>query len=211
LISRAPSRSRVSASTSSQLDLSSIYLENTPFNKPTHHLIFSPFSLLSPLNTRPHTPLPINLPKMAPKSKKRQSSARDDYDSDGGFIAHDSGDDRRAKKAKTTKHTKTATSTATSSKAKPPASSYNNKKTTAPTKGGQASGDATLAKVDSNGDPYWELSRLRRVTVSSFKGRTLVNVREYYESGGNELPGKKVGYLYTFSFFYSGSPVFRLL
>ncbi|EEP76046.1 predicted protein [Uncinocarpus reesii 1704] len=46
-------------------------------------------------------------------------------------------------------------------------------------------------KTDSNGDPYWEISRQRRVTVSSFKGRTMINVREYYEKGGQDLPGKK--------------------
>ena len=48
------------------------------------------------------------------------------------------------------------------------------------------------AKTDANGDRYWEISKLRRVTVSSFKGKTLVNVREYYEKDGKELPGKKV-------------------
>ncbi|EFQ97781.1 hypothetical protein MGYG_08902 [Nannizzia gypsea CBS 118893] len=46
-------------------------------------------------------------------------------------------------------------------------------------------------KTDSNGDPYWEISRQRRVTISTFKGRVLVNVREYYEKDGQELPGKK--------------------
>lgn len=48
------------------------------------------------------------------------------------------------------------------------------------------------SKVDSNGDRYWEISKMRRVTVSSFRGKTLVNVREYYEKDGQELPGKKV-------------------
>ncbi|OJD16440.1 hypothetical protein AJ78_03381 [Emergomyces pasteurianus Ep9510] len=45
--------------------------------------------------------------------------------------------------------------------------------------------------IDSNGDIYWNISRLRRLTVSSFKGRTMVSVREYYEKEGQELPGKK--------------------
>ena len=35
---------------------------------------------------------------------------------------------------------------------------------------------------------------MRRVTVSTFRGKTLVNVREYYEKDGQELPGKKVSY-----------------
>ncbi|EEQ83505.1 hypothetical protein RJZ56_005672 [Blastomyces dermatitidis] len=46
-------------------------------------------------------------------------------------------------------------------------------------------------KIDSNGDFYWNISRFRRLTVSSFKGRTMVSVREYYEKDGQELPGKK--------------------
>ncbi|PGH30656.1 hypothetical protein GX50_06565 [[Emmonsia] crescens] len=50
---------------------------------------------------------------------------------------------------------------------------------------------ASETKVDSNGDFYWNISRLRRLTVSSFKGRTMVSVREYYEKDGQELPGKK--------------------
>lgn len=32
---------------------------------------------------------------------------------------------------------------------------------------------------------------MRRVTISSFRGKTQVNVREYYEKDGQELPGKK--------------------
>ncbi|KAL1993364.1 hypothetical protein VTN49DRAFT_3313 [Thermomyces lanuginosus] len=46
-------------------------------------------------------------------------------------------------------------------------------------------------KTDSNGDIYWEISRMRRVTISNFKGRNMVNIREYYEKDGEELPGKK--------------------
>ncbi|KAK2762775.1 hypothetical protein FQN54_000949 [Arachnomyces sp. PD_36] len=111
---------------------------------------------------------------MAPKapSKKRQSSH---YESDNGFVANDSGEDvsHRSKKAKTSKSAASST--------KP---SFKSAATTKPAGAGES-------KVDSNGDQYWELSRLRRVTVSSFKGRTFVNVREYYEKDGQELPGKK--------------------
>jgi hypothetical protein len=48
------------------------------------------------------------------------------------------------------------------------------------------------SKTDSNGDRYWEISKMRRVTVSSFRGKTMVNIREYYAKDGQELPGKKV-------------------
>lgn len=50
----------------------------------------------------------------------------------------------------------------------------------------------TTSKVDTNGDRYWEISKMRRVTLSSFRGKNMVNVREYYEKDGQELPGKKV-------------------
>lgn len=49
-------------------------------------------------------------------------------------------------------------------------------------------------KTDTNGDPYWEISRQRRVTVSTFRGKTMINVREYYEKDGQDLPGKKVSF-----------------
>ncbi|KAI9741232.1 MAG: hypothetical protein M1834_002948 [Cirrosporium novae-zelandiae] len=45
--------------------------------------------------------------------------------------------------------------------------------------------------VDSNGDKYWEISNQRRITISQFKGKTLVSIREYYEKDGQTLPGKK--------------------
>lgn len=51
---------------------------------------------------------------------------------------------------------------------------------------------STDPKTDTNGDPYWEISRQRRVTVSTFRGKTMINVREYYEKDGQDLPGKKV-------------------
>ncbi|KAJ5621191.1 ssDNA-binding transcriptional regulator [Penicillium herquei] len=53
------------------------------------------------------------------------------------------------------------------------------------------SNNESSSKVDSNGDKYWEISKMRRVTVSEFRGKTMVNLREYYEKDGQELPGKK--------------------
>ncbi|KAF9883443.1 hypothetical protein FE257_003441 [Aspergillus nanangensis] len=32
---------------------------------------------------------------------------------------------------------------------------------------------------------------MRRVTVSSFRGKTMLSIREYYEKDGQALPGKK--------------------
>ncbi|KAL4916883.1 transcriptional Coactivator p15-domain-containing protein [Aspergillus aurantiobrunneus] len=46
-------------------------------------------------------------------------------------------------------------------------------------------------KEDSNGNSYWEISKMRRITISSFRGKPMVNIREYYEKDGEELPGKK--------------------
>ena len=51
---------------------------------------------------------------------------------------------------------------------------------------------STASLVDAQGETYWELSRARRVTISNFKGKTFVNIREYYEKDGKDLPGKKV-------------------
>jgi Transcriptional Coactivator p15 (PC4) len=45
---------------------------------------------------------------------------------------------------------------------------------------------------DANGDAFWEIADRRRMTVSEFKGKTMVSIREYYEKDGQVLPGKKV-------------------
>ena len=31
----------------------------------------------------------------------------------------------------------------------------------------------------------------RKISVSDFKGKLLINIREYYEKAGKELPGQK--------------------
>lgn len=58
--------------------------------------------------------------------------------------------------------------------------------------------NTAIRKEDLNGDSSWEISKLRRVTISSFRGKTLVGIREFYEKDGEELPGKKV-HLYLIS------------
>ncbi|KAK5661403.1 hypothetical protein OQA88_11302 [Cercophora sp. LCS_1] len=44
---------------------------------------------------------------------------------------------------------------------------------------------------DGDGNAYWEIGNKRRVGVSQFNRTTLVNIREYYEAGGELKPGKK--------------------
>ena len=38
---------------------------------------------------------------------------------------------------------------------------------------------------------YPQLSKMRFASVSEFKGKKYVNIREYYEKDGDLLPGKK--------------------
>jgi hypothetical protein len=47
-------------------------------------------------------------------------------------------------------------------------------------------------QTDSDGNIFWEISKMRRVTVSEFKGKQMISVREYYEQNGETKPGKKV-------------------
>ncbi len=37
-----------------------------------------------------------------------------------------------------------------------------------------------------------QLSATRRVGVSEFRGKRMINIREYYENNGQMKPGKKV-------------------
>ncbi|KZS98332.1 PC4-domain-containing protein [Sistotremastrum niveocremeum HHB9708] len=46
-------------------------------------------------------------------------------------------------------------------------------------------------KTSSEGDKYIELGSKRRLTVRSFKGKALIDIREYYGNDGDEKPGKK--------------------
>ncbi|KAI8962856.1 PC4-domain-containing protein [Daldinia sp. FL1419] len=45
---------------------------------------------------------------------------------------------------------------------------------------------------DDEGNPFWSLGGTRRATVSTFKGKTFINIREYYTDASGALkPGKK--------------------
>ncbi|KAI4091938.1 MAG: hypothetical protein LQ344_003756 [Seirophora lacunosa] len=65
--------------------------------------------------------------------------------------------------------------------------------TTKPTKS-KAAATPSARKTDVSDGEYFELSPTRRLTIESFKGLTLVNIREYYNNkndNGKMLPGKK--------------------
>ena len=68
--------------------------------------------------------------------------------------------------------------------------------TTRPAKKGKSTGSdfkpSTQVQTDSEGAKYWEISKMRRVTVSDYNGKSMVSIREYYEKDGRMLPGKKV-------------------
>ncbi|KAI0885665.1 PC4-domain-containing protein [Annulohypoxylon maeteangense] len=45
---------------------------------------------------------------------------------------------------------------------------------------------------DDEGNSFWSLGGTRRVTISDFKGKTYINIREYYtDASGSLKPGKK--------------------
>lgn len=49
-----------------------------------------------------------------------------------------------------------------------------------------------MKKAKKNSDEsIFELTEKRRVTVRSFKGKTYVDIREFYEKNGEMMPGKK--------------------
>jgi hypothetical protein len=65
------------------------------------------------------------------------------------------------------------------------------KSTTKTSKKTKTAGEGESGK-DAEGNPFWTLSNTRRVGLSEFKGRTFVNIREYYTDAAGDLkPGKK--------------------
>ncbi|KAG8932889.1 hypothetical protein FRC03_012885 [Tulasnella sp. 419] len=50
---------------------------------------------------------------------------------------------------------------------------------------------STKVKANEQGEKYVQLGTKRRVTVRSFNGKPMVDIREFYEKDGKELPGKK--------------------
>lgn len=54
-----------------------------------------------------------------------------------------------------------------------------------------------------------EISKNRRISVRSWRGKIFVDIREFYLKDGKQTPGKKGSYLYYF--FISGSETLALL
>ena len=50
--------------------------------------------------------------------------------------------------------------------------------------------ESTIKRNESN-EAYWPLSGTKRITVSEFKGKKMVHIREYYMAGDEMKPGKK--------------------
>lgn len=107
-------------------------------------------------------------------SRKRKSALSDDFvvDDDDETTTHASSSNRASKKSKPSNNGDNSTSQHFS-----PATSLHRAN--------------TQPQKDEEGNPYWEISKARRVTVSAYRGKQMVSIREYYEKEGKWLPGKK--------------------
>lgn len=50
---------------------------------------------------------------------------------------------------------------------------------------------SSSSKGKGSKEPSWELEKRRFVTVREFKGSVYVDIREFYDAGGELKPGKK--------------------
>ena len=121
-------------------------------------------------------PLAKKPKKPSSKDKKKERKARRDDDSD-------SPPPKSKTKAKDKKHKRADDSP-------PPASTKKDKKPVR--KVGEARRATGEALTDDAGNRYIDLGANKRVVVSDFKGKTLIQIREYYNDDGQWKPGKKV-------------------
>lgn len=68
----------------------------------------------------------------------------------------------------------------------------NQKRNPPPSKKSKGDNVDDSKKTDDQGNSYWELDRNRRVSLSTFKGKEYLNIREYYldKGSGSMRPGK---------------------
>ena len=50
---------------------------------------------------------------------------------------------------------------------------------------------ALKSSINAENETYWPLTGTKRLTISTFKGKKLIQIREYYEKDGEMRPGKK--------------------
>ncbi|CAF4278893.1 unnamed protein product [Rotaria socialis] len=60
-----------------------------------------------------------------------------------------------------------------------------------PAKRAKPNDDTVASIAGPSGERLYELGKLRYISVSEFKGKSLINIREYYEDKGVHKPGKK--------------------
>ncbi|XP_050090989.1 RNA polymerase II transcriptional coactivator [Anopheles aquasalis] len=60
-----------------------------------------------------------------------------------------------------------------------------------PVKKAKPSEGGAAGKSDPTDDGSIQLDKNRKITVREFKGKVYVDIREFYEKDGKQLPGKK--------------------
>jgi hypothetical protein len=67
----------------------------------------------------------------------------------------------------------------------------NKKAKTSSDKNQSSSAGMSVWKTAENGERYIAIAKNKRISITSFKGKSYVNIREYYEKDGKMLPSKK--------------------
>jgi len=55
----------------------------------------------------------------------------------------------------------------------------------------QTEDESVPVTIGPNGERLYEIGKMRFISVSQFKGKPYINIREYYEDNGVQKPGKK--------------------